>query len=217
MKHFKYLVLSLTFIIFTGCIGNKNINSDGDNISYAYLGTLTKDQEIVKNELVSYLKQLKNFNTEAIVTKTYPKLFNVIDETHFKEYISIMSNSKDIMVDHYKTHITKIGKVITFSNDTKFAKVQYTSDTKIIFLNPNLYNTETSIDFLYDVLIHKYGKENIEIDVKKRSLRIKKEEKMLVIKEQEKDWKFIGDNTEYRGLYPTILPKEIITILEKDI
>jgi hypothetical protein len=217
--YFKYITLTLIFLFLTACIGDKQIKKDDHNksISYAYLGTLSKDQEIVKNELITYLNVLKNFNTEAIVEKTYPELFNVIDGRHFREYISVMSNSKDIMVEHYETNITKISKVTTFSNDTKFAKVQYSSDTKIIFLNPNLYNTETSINFLYDVLIHKYGKDNIEINVKKRSLRITKEEKMLVIKRDENGWKFIGDNAEYRRLFPTILPREILNILEEDI
>jgi len=212
MKHFKYLTLALLVVTLSACIGDKKINKD-NSISYAYLGTLTKNQEIVKNELIAYLNNLKTFNTEAIISKTYPKLFTVIDATHFKQYISVMSNSKDIMVDHYNTHITKIGSVVTFPDGTKFAQVQYDSDTKIIFLNPNLYNTETSINFLYDVLIHKYGKENIEINLKERSLSVKKEEKMLVIQEKN-GWKFIGDNKEYRQIYPSILPTEILTQLK---
>lgn len=215
MKHFKYLTLALILFSLTACVGEKELKKDApkDSISYAYLGTLTKDQEIVKNELISYLNNLKIFNTKAIISKTYPNLFNVIDATHFEQYISIMSNSKDIMVDNYDTKITKIGPVVTFSNGTKFAQVQYHSDTKLVFLNPNLYSTETSINFLYDVLIHKYGKKNVEINVKERSLRVQKEEKLLLIKETD-GWKFIGDNKEYRQIYPSILPLEILTQLK---
>lgn len=217
-RYFKYLTYTLLCLILTACIADKNLDKNKkDTVSYAYLGSLTKDQNIVKDELINYLGLLKNFNTEAIVEKTYPKLFNMIDKIHFREYINIMSNSKDIMVEHYETNITKIGKVTTFSNDTKFSKVEYSSDTKIVFLNPNLYNTENSINFLYDVLIHKYGKENIKINVKKRSLKIKKEEHLLIIKEKGNDWKFIGDNREYRRLYPSILPSEILNILESNI
>ena len=216
MKKLIYLLLFFLALNFTGCIKSKDAKKEDSNrsISYAYLGELTPEQNEVKDALIEYLDALKRFDSDSIVAQTYPKLFNVIDETHFKEYITIMSNSKDIFIKNYETNITEIGPVITFNNGTQFSQIEYTSNTEIILINPNLYNTDTSINFLYDVLIHKYGKENIDIDVKERSLKIKKEQKLIAIKDEQNDWKFIGDNQEYRQLYPSILPSEVLSHLK---
>ncbi len=219
MKSLKY-ILSLS-ILFTlsACVTNSTPNppkeSNNNKKSYAYLGELTPAQEVVKNELIAYLNDLESFNVDAIVNKTYPKLFNVINEQHFREYISTMMNSKDIVVQKYDTNITKIGKVKAFSNGTQFCQVDYDSDAKILLLNNNLYKTETSMNYLYDVLIHKYGKENIIFDVKKRTIEIKKGEKMILIKEKDEPWKFIGDNLNYRRIYSSILPPEVLSNLDR--
>ena len=213
MNYVKLLIGTI-LLLFTACISDKNLSKskNDDNkseVSYAYLGRLTAKQKVVKSEVINYLNLLKEFDIDAIMEKTYPLLFTVINETHFKQYISAMFNSKDILVEKYDTNITKIGKVTTFSNGTEYAKISYTSKATILFLNDKLYNDETSINFLYDALIHKYGKENVEIDVKKRRLTIQKDEKLLILKERDGDWKFLGNNREYIRLYPTILPKEI--------
>jgi len=217
MKYLKYLILIFSIFYFLACAAEKEpkkeqIVSD----SFAHLGVLTSKQNRVKEMLVIYLNELKSFNTDAIIEMTYPKLFTVIQGDIFKQYITSMLNAKDIKVKSYDTNITKISRVTSFTNDTHFAKIDYSSKVKIIFVNPNLYNTESSINFLYDVLIHKYGKENIEINVKERTLSIKRKEHLLAIKEKDIPWKFLGDNKEYRKLYSLILPNEILKVLNKN-
>ena len=221
MKLLKYILSLSILLIVSACVSETTTTTPpkpkeiDHNTSYAYLGELTPEQEVVKNELISYLNDLKNFNVDEIVNKTYPKLFNVINEQHFREYISTMMNSKDIVVEKYDTNITKLGKVKAFSNGTKFCQVDYDSDAKILLLNNNLYKTETSMNYLYDVLIHKYGKENITFDIKKRTIEIKREESMILIKEQDEPWKFIGDNLGYRRIYSSILPPEVLSNLDR--
>ena len=217
MKLLKYILSLFVLLTISACISNntpKPKKRDNNN-SYAYLGKLTPSQEIVKNELIAYLNDLENFNVNEIVNKTYPKLFNVINKQHFREYISTMMNSKDIVVQKFDTNITKIGKVKAFSNGTQFCQVDYDSDAKILLLNNNLYKTETSMNYLYDVLIHKYGIENIIFDVKKRTIEIKQGEKIIVIKEKDKPWKFIGDNLKYRQIYSSVLPPEVLSNLDR--
>ena len=218
MKLLKYILSISILFTLSACVMNNTPNPkerDNKKKSYAYLGELSPTQEVIKNELIAYLKELESFNVDEIVNKTYPKLFNVINEQHFREYISTMMNSKDIVVQKYDTNITKIGKVKAFSNGTQFCQVDYDSDAKILLLNNNLYKTETSMNYLYDVLIHKYGRENITFDIKKRTIEIKREEKMLLIKEQDEPWKFIGDNLNYRRIYSNILPPEVLSNLDK--
>ena len=217
MKLLKYILSLFVLFSLSACISNNTPKpKDRDNNkSYAYLGELSPAQEVVKNELIAYLNDLKSFNIDNIINKTYPKLFNVINKQHFREYISTMMNSKDIAVQKFDTNITKIGKVKAFSNGTKFCQVEYDSDTKILLLNNNLYKTETSMNYLYDVLIHKYGRENIAFDVKKRTIEIKKGEKMILIKEKDEPWRFIGDNLKYRQIYSSILPPEVLSNLDR--
>ncbi len=51
-------------------------------------------------------------------------------------------------------------------------------------------------------------KENILVDKDSRTIRIKRREKLLAIKDKDSDsWKFLGDNSEYRKLYPEIYQK----------
>ena len=222
MKLLNYILSLSILLIISACVSdttktnpNPKPKEIDHNKSYAYLGELTPAQEVIKNELIVYLNDLESFNVDEIVNKTYPKLFNVINEQHFRQYISTMMNSKDIVVQKYDTNITKIGAVKAFSNGTKFCQVDYNSDAQILLLNNNLYKTETSMNYLYDVLIHKYGRENITFDIKKRTIEIKREESMILIKEQDEPWKFIGDNLGYRRIYSSILPPEVLSNLDR--
>jgi len=223
MHHIKYLLLTLTLIWVTACNSTKepkkeeikesNTTHTTTRIEISTLGDLSPKQKIVKQELDLYLQDLSTFNTDSIVNKTYPKLFGVIDLDLFRQYIASMMNSTDIAMTSYESNITELSTVTTFSNETQFAQAKYTSTVKMHFLNDALYNNEEKINFLYDALIHKYGQENIHIDVEKRTLQIKKSEKLLIIKEKDTEWKFLGDNKKYRQLYPSFLPQEILKIL----
>jgi hypothetical protein len=222
MHRIKYLLLTLTLIWSTACNSTKvpkkkELKETNTNLnkttSISDLGALSLKQVLVKQALDAYLNDLSTFNTDAIVDKTYPKLFQIIDLDLFRQYIASMMNSTDIKMTSYKSNITELSKVKTFSNETEFAQAKYTSTVNMHFLNDALYNNEEKINFLYDALIHKYAKENIHINVKNRTLRIKKFEKILIIKEKDRKWKFLGDNSKYRQLYPSFLPYEILEAL----
>ena len=220
MVYIKYILFAFTLISLVACNSTKKEPKKEEiketnttvNISttlpISTLGALS-----VKQALDLYLNDLATFNTDSIVDKTYPKLFQVIDLDLFRQYIASMMNSTDIKMNSYESNITELSKVTTFSNETQFAQAKYTSTVKMHFLNDAMYNNEEKINFLYDALIHKYGQENIHIDVEARTLRIKKSEKLLIIKEKDTEWKFLGDNSKYRQLYPSFLPYEILEIL----
>lgn len=218
MKYLKHFSLTIMLIFFVSCKETKTPKKDTvkeHNVSHANLGELSKNQLLIEKKLEEYLKELATFNTDAIVDMTYPKLFHVIDLDLFRQYIASMMNSTDIKMKSYESNINKISNVTAFSNGTQFAQTEYTSTIVIQFINNKLYNTEEKMNFLYDALIHKYGDKNIKIDVKKRTLQIKKPEKLLLIKEKGSEWKFLGDNSKYRQLYPSFLPNEILRIIEK--
>ena len=220
MVYIKYILFAFTLISLVACNSTKKEPKKEEiketnttvNISttlpISTLGALS-----VKQALDLYLNDLATFNTDSIVDKTYPKLFQVIDLDLFRQYIASMMNSTDIKMNSYESNITELSKVTTFSNETQFAQAKYTSTVKMHFLNDAMYNNEEKINFLYDALIHKYGQENVHIDVEARTLRIKKSEKLLIIKEKDTEWKFLGDNSKYRQLYPSFLPYEILEIL----
>ncbi len=168
------------------------------------------EQLELKTELETYLEQLKSLNTEGIIDMTYPKLFIPINKNMFKRYINTLITSKDITIESFDTNITNIGDIQSFSNG-KFATVEYKSIIKLAFINPNLYSDKLSMRVLNDALTNKYGSDNIQIDAKNREIIIKKDEKLLAIKEKDSDWKFIGDNREYRRLYPQIIPLDILS------
>ncbi|CAA6801045.1 MAG: Unknown protein [uncultured Sulfurovum sp.] len=220
IRHIQYLILIFVLLFLVSCNGSKQAVKEEvqeNNITTSPIEIENQSQPTIKNMLDSYLNKLATFDTDAIVDMTYPKLFYVIDPELYRQYIASMMNSSDIIMTSYETNVTKFSPVLRFSNETEFAQVNYTSKVNIQFLNNNLYDTEEKINFLYDALIHKYGQENINIDVKKRTLAIKKAEKLIIIKEKDTEWKFLGDNSKYRQLYPNFLPREILNNLDKEI
>jgi hypothetical protein len=164
----------------------------------------------VKAYFELYLKQLESLDIENIISMTYPRLFIPINRRIFKQYVNSLVNSTQIAVDSFATNIVDIGAINSFSQG-EFVHLQYHSSIKLIFIDPELYNDELSVRILNDVLSGKYGQENITINPKERTIIIQKDEKLLAIKESGDDWKFIGDNEEYRRLYPRILPADILS------
>jgi len=215
----RYLILIFSLFIFSACSSNKPKIEDNNITTKREVETQVENrldvrQRIVEKELNIYLQALNNFDIDAIVDMTYPKLFTVIDGEIFKRYLTTMMNSKDILLKKYKTTTLKLGKVTKFSNGTQFAQVTYRAEAKIILLNKKLYRTEKSMNFLYDVFIHKYGRENVSIDLKSRTLTIIENKKLVVLKVGDEKWKFLEDNPEYRRYFPHILPNEVLKYLK---
>jgi hypothetical protein len=181
----------------------KKVDSN-DSIKY------TKEQKDVKIYFELYLQQLRSLDTDGIISMTYPQLFIPINRTLFRQYVNTLLTSEYISIDSFDANITYIDNVQSYSKG-KFVQLRYYSTIKLIFIDPELYNNELSIRVLNDILSSKYGEENIAIEPENRVITIKKEEKLLGIKEGENDWKFIGDNQEYRRLYPRILPMDILS------
>ncbi|MBU1668412.1 hypothetical protein KKC13_08315 [bacterium] len=203
----KHLLLSLSLLFFTACVTDKAPEKlpQENNI----LGNLTSEQLEVKKALDLYLSQLKSLNADNIIKMTYPKLFIPINQTMFKTYLNSMLSSSNLGIRSFDANITKIDKINPFSNG-KFTKVNYKSTITIHFRNPELYNTDYKILVLNKMLSKKYGGKNINVDTKKRTITIIKKEKMLAIREHNNSWTFLGDNPEYRRLYPKILPTDIL-------
>ena len=212
----RYLIVLLSLVIFTACIGDKkpkkdihqesNISRTTDNSSKA----LTIEQINLRNAVDNYIAQLKSLNADNIINMTYPKLFVPIDKNMFRDYLNTMLVSSDIHINYFDATITKIGDIIPFS-EGEFAKIDYNSTINIEFINPELYDTQRKLLILDKILSNKYGRDNIRVDSIGRNITIKKEEKLLAIKDNSSnEWKFLGDNQEYRRLYPRILPTDIL-------
>jgi len=214
----RLLILSLLFI--TGCIGfNEEKKEPKKTVETVKIVNIVKNRENytqkqleVKKYFDEYLERLSSLDTEGVIYMTYPKLFIPINKTIFEQYINNILNSPHIAIESYDTNITDISEVYSYDNG-EFANLKYRATIKLAFINPNLYNDELSIRVLNDILSKKYGKENIKIEPQNRVIIIKEEQKLLAIKDNSIDdgWKFIGDNPEYRKLYPEILPIDILS------
>lgn len=220
IKYLQYFFLTPMLFFLVACNTTKGPTKEevesntSTSTNTASQVEVKEKKTVLEKELEKYLKELSDFNTDAIVDMTYPKLFYVIDLDLFRQYIASMMNSTDIKMTSYKSNVTKISEVTTFSNDTQFAQVHFTSMVTIRFLNNAMYDSKEKLTFLYDALVHKYGIDNIQVDLEERILSIKKPEKLLMIKEKDTQWKFLGDNSKYRQLYPGFLPNEILRIIE---
>ena len=168
------------------------------------------EQSELKNYIDTYFQQLQTLNVDGIIGMTYPNLFKPINESLFRRYINTIVSSPQLSVESFKTSLIYLGDVYPYKNG-EFAQIIYQSDITLNFLNPELYNDELSVRVLNNVLAGKYGQENIAINPTQRTINIKKEEKLLAIKEQDTEWKFIGDNPSYRRLYPRVLPSGILS------
>jgi len=214
----RYFIGLLSFFILISCSSEKVPKKEPKkeikvvvvlSEEEKFLLKFDKKQKDVYQNLKLYLAQLKLLNADKIVEMTYPKFFSTFSEHTFRGQIFTMAHSSQIEIKSFNTKILNIEKVEPFSNG-EFAKVNYTSVVIVYFKNPELYSTEKSLNTLYSILVRKYGKKSIYVDVEKRLITITKEVKMLAIKETPDNWKFIGDNPEYRELYPNFLPYDIL-------
>lgn len=211
--------------LFYGCFDNNNTPKKENNVTAKKESNITDE----KNETVErytaeqlelrgdfelYLEYLRTLNTDGIIEMTYPKLFVPINKNMFIRFINTLLDSPEIAIENFDANITNIGDIIDYGSG-KFANLEYISTIKLAFVNPNLYKDKLSIRILESVLKKKYGDKNILVDGDSRTVIIKKSEKLLAIKDENSTtWKFLGDNSEYRKLYPDILPKEILEFLE---
>jgi hypothetical protein len=227
----KKILIIAYIIIFTGCFDNQKLEGDKEvkkvekikknepkkiDVNKSIVTEVvasteyTEKQLEVKESFKFYLNQLETLDTEGIISMTYPKLFVPINRTLFKQYVDSLLTSEQISVESFDTNITSIDFVQSYDKG-EFVHLKYYYNIKLSFINPDLYNNELSIRILDNTLSRKYGKENISIEPELRTITIRKEEKLLGIKENNEDWKFIGDNQEYRRLYPQILPSDILS------
>ena len=217
----KKILLTVSLLLFTACIGDKepkketaisNELNTTTEVSPSYdgsLGTLTLEQIQLKASADNYFLQLQSLNADNIISMTYPRLFIPINQDKFRDYLNTMLISSDVQVNSFDSIITSIGTVMPFSEGT-FSQIDYNSTINISFINPELYNTQRKLLILDKILANKYGRENIRVDSIGRNITIKKEEKLLAIKDSSQVWRFLGDNPEYRRLYPRILPIDIL-------
>ena len=217
----KKILLTVSLLLFTACIGDKepkketaisNELNTTTEVSPSYdgsLGTLTLEQIQLKASADNYFLQLQSLNADNIISMTYPRLFIPINQDKFRDYLNTMLISSDVQVNSFDSVITSIGTVMPFSEGT-FSQIDYNSTINISFINPELYNTQRKLLILDKILANKYGRENIKVDSIGRNITIKKEEKLLAIKDTSQVWRFLGDNPEYRRLYPRILPIDIL-------
>jgi len=227
----QFFIISL--LLITGCIEvnedkkkpkNRVINTikEIDRVdTIDRIETINRVEEIknytpkqleLKTYFDKYLNRLNSLDTEGVINMTYPKLFIPINKNIFKQYINNVLTSDQISVESYNTKILEIGEVYPYSNG-EFAKLKYVAIIQLTFINPNLYSDELSIRMLNYILTKKYGRENIKIDPSNKIIIIKEKQNILAIKDNSINdgWKFIGDNPEYRKLYPEILPTEILS------
>jgi hypothetical protein len=218
-------------LVFYGCFDNKNSPKKENNVTLKKENNITREKNetipkrrdlVVDNqerlELRSdfdlYLEYLRTLNTNGIVEMTYPRLFIPINKNMFIRFINTLLDSPEIAIESFDANITNIGDIIDYGSG-KFANLEYVYAIKLAFVNPNLYKDKISMKVLQRVLEKKYGRKNILVDRDTRTVMIKKREKLLAIKDENStSWKFLGDNSEYRKLYPDILPKEILELLE---
>ena len=208
----KYFALLFLVALLIGCHNNDVVieNSKITNLIIDdFNQTLDEKQTKLKKDLELYLIQIQSLNADNIINMTYPKLFIPINKDLFREYINILVNSSDIDISSFKSKIKHIDTVHKFK-DGHFATIQYQSDINLTFLNPQLYSDDVSMNVLRNILMRQYGQENIKINSVTRSISIKKMETMLAIQTHNEQWKFLGDNAEYRRLYPRILPEDIL-------
>jgi len=222
MKFLKYYFLLFILIFFIACNGTKEIKKEETNSSIENIKVKTeaeskieiKEKNVFEKKLNLYLEAMQSFNIDLIINMTYPKLFTVIDQELFRQYMSSMLNSKDVKMTAFTTNTPQIAPIRRFSNGTEFTQIDYNSTITLQFINPNLYGSREQMNYLYDVSIHKFGVKNVSIDLNKRTLKVTKPEKLLAIKEEGAQWKFLGNDARYRKYFPNFMPIEILQNLE---
>jgi len=218
MTYTKYLLYAFLMTFFLACqkTAKPVIKENPEtNTTLSEPKKVPPKHQEVREALDNYLHELQNYNTDRIVDLTYPKLFEAIDADVYRQSIVAFINSSQIEEESYDINVTKVCKPVLFSNQRRFTRVTYTAINKIRFIDDSIYDTQRKMNFLYDVFIHKFGVENIKFDVKNRTITKKEQVKLLMIKDKDEEWKFLGDNHFYRMHYPIIVPREIYKLIQE--
>lgn len=214
------IVIPTAIILLSGCFSDKKVVKSEDNNKttittnpkkeiYPIEG-LNREQKELYKVVEEYLNRVKSFDVEGIIYMTYPKFFTAFNKNTYRSQILTITNSSNINITNFSTKIKKIGEISKFSKG-EFASIEYTSTTKVYLENSRLYNTKSSINTLYSILVRKYGREHIHVDTQSRVVTLIRDEKLLAIKEKFKEWRFIGDNSTYREIYyPKFMPIDIL-------
>ncbi len=209
------ILIPVTVALLTGCFSDKKVSKKNKDENLTTRNTIDKTpkKEVYPIELNSkqkklykvveeYLNRLKSLDVDGIIYMTYPKFFTAFNKSLYRSQILTITNSSNLSIVDFSSKIRQISEIYNFSNG-EFAQVEYTSTVKVYLQNSRLYNTKSSINTLYSILVRKYGREHIDVDTQARVVTLTRDEKLLAIKDKlyNNEWKFIGDNNTYREIY----------------
>lgn len=193
-------------------------------ISMHFTGAFAQNQEAeIRQRIEEYIKVFSLEDLSKSLDYTYPKLFKMVPRETLEQVMEGTFNDPEIKISMKDLKAGKISSIIEY-NAIEYALIDY-SYTMSVYIAENQEeakeDTEEASDAdmfqtMEDMYKAMYGDDKVITDLSKRTISIKVSTKMLAIKDPEyNDWYFLEykkDNTE---LLSKLIPKKVISILNK--
>ena len=197
----KKTILLLTTLLFATACTNSTPNIEGSRV------VAEKKSEMLglKSALTNYTNATINNDIDTLITFVYPKVFTLLSKEKMIKMLKKMYSSgkapKITAIEHTNFSSLETYKGGSFSIVTSLMSMELNSPAVD---NPKLE------DMMCEMLKRQMGKDaEVSLDKSRHVFFVKKESKVIAIKEGIEGWKFIGYEQAKKYTAKDIIPKAI--------
>lgn len=163
----------------------------------------------IKKEFTTFFESIKDKNIENAVNFIYPKYLNLIGREQMIKMLTLSYNNPAFIIDiqNFKMDNIEAPELIEgeyFSITNYSFKMQFKVDWKVI------HNPELVKEKINGALVSKYGKENVVNFNNGDYYMIDAHMKACAVSKDEKKWKFLILEENYKPVLKGILPQKIL-------
>jgi hypothetical protein len=163
------------------------------------------DQHAISKSFSSFLNQLKNRDIDKAVDNIYPKFFTVLPKDQMKMILNMTYNNPIMKVEIINYKVSQIGNIELVKGEY-FSVVDYSTRIRC--------NAEGMQDemrnSIKNMLIQKYGKGSVVYYPKEMAYYINAKMKACAVSKDQKIWKFVLIENEFKPRLTKVLPKKIL-------
>ena len=189
----KILILIISLFSVYSCSQTKSENFEND----------------IKNSLTSFIINMKEKKINSAVEHIYPKYFEVISKEQMAQILNYTYNNPAIITEIQNYNIDKVEKPEKIESEY-YSIVNYSFKMKLKIDWAKFSNSEQVKSQMQNSLFKKFGENNVEYSSNEDYYIIYAKMKSCAISSNQKDWKFIVLEPQYKSQLKNILPERIL-------
>lgn len=176
-------------------------------------------QEDFSQAFHKYSQSLIDGDANVTVDFMYPKIFNFIPREGLIKSLKAAQSNPSVKVSFDDFQINSVDQTFEL-NSTSYIIFTAASKVKMVYAHKEQTKEEdatgeySELQMTYEVLVAKYGENNVKLDEKASTIEASTTSKMLAIKENA-SWYFLDLKPHWIELYEKFLPSSLIKDLQK--